>query len=250
MENKVYLITGASSDVGLAFIRDLEEKTRKASAQAIVFAHYASNEEQLNALRTELQAVELVTIGADFSKEEEIEGFIERIKENSECPDYIVHLPASKFEYTRMKQFDWQQVQRDLEIQVHSLGEIAKVFLPKMAKRKRGKVVVMLTAYTIGMPPKFMSQYVLTKYALLGLMKSMAVEYADKGVNVNGVSPNMMETKFLDNIDEKIVTMTREASILKRNVDLSEVIATIHFLLSDGASYMNGVNLNLSGGDR
>ena len=95
-----------------------------------------------------------------------------------------------------------------------------------------------------------MSRYVTVKYALLGLMKSMAMEYADKGVSVNGISPNMMETQFLEQIDERIVEMNRENSSMKRNVKVEETVAVIQFLLSEGAGYMNGVNLNLSGGDR
>ena len=244
------MVMGASSDVGIAFIKGLEEKLSKVGEQATVIAHYASSVTKLEALQEELQVLQLVLLGADFGKSEEIEIFVEKVKETCECPDYIVHLPASKFEYNRIKQFDWQKGLRELEIQVHSLAEIAKVFLPKMAKRKSGKVAVMLTAYTIGMPPKFMSQYVIAKYALMGLMKSMAIEYADKGINVNGISPNMMETKFLEKIDEKIIGITGENSAMKRNVNLCEVVQGILFLLSEGAEYMNGVNLNMTGGDR
>lgn len=250
MENKVYFITGASSEVGIAFIRSLEEKLKKNGEKATVAAHYAAHDEALLALKEELSAVTLMLQQADLSQPEEVKNLIVRVAEICECPDCILHLPAAKLSYNRIKQLDWQKVLRDMEIQVHSLGEIGKYFLPKMGKRGKGKVAVMLTACTVGMPPKFMSQYVLVKYALLGLMKSMAVEFADKGVNVNGISPNMMETKFLDNIDGKIIEMNREASTMKRNVRVEEVLPAIHLLLSEGSDYMNGVNLNLTGGDR
>lgn len=108
----------------------------------------------------------------------------------------------------------------------------------------------MLSAVTLGMPPKFMSSYVTVKYALLGLIKSMAIEYADKGITVNAISPNMMETQFLDEIDERIVEMNKEQSAMKRNTGVDETVAGIMFLLSENAGYMNGVNLNMTGGDR
>ncbi|MBD5496855.1 MAG: SDR family oxidoreductase [Lachnospiraceae bacterium] len=250
MENKVYFITGASSEVGIAFIRSLEEKLKKNGEKATVVAHYAAHDEALLALKEGLSVVTLMLQQADLSQPEEVKNLIVRVAEICECPDCILHLPAAKLSYNRIKQLDWQNVLRDMEIQVHSLGEIGKYFLPKMGKRGKGKVAVMLTACTVGMPPKFMSQYVLVKYALLGLMKSMAVEFAEKGVNVNGISPNMMETKFLDNIDGKIIEMNREASTMKRNVRVEEVLPAIHLLLSEGSDYMNGVNLNLTGGDR
>ncbi|MDE5802931.1 MAG: SDR family oxidoreductase [Lachnospiraceae bacterium] len=250
MENKVYFITGASSEVGIAFIRSLEEKLKKNGEKAMVIAHYAVHDEALLTLKEGLSAVTLMLQQADLSQPEEVKDLIVRVAEICECPDCILHLPAAKLSYNRVKQLDWQNVLRDMEIQVHSLGEIGKYFLPRMGKRGNGKVAVMLTACTVGMPPKFMSQYVLVKYALLGLMKSMAVEFADKGVNVNGISPNMMETKFLDNIDGKIIEMNREASTMKRNMRVEEVLPAIHLLLSEGSDYMNGVNLNLTGGDR
>ena len=250
MENKVYFITGASSEVGIAFIRSLEEKLKKNGEKATVIAHYATHDDALLALEKELSAVTLMLQQADLSQPGEVKNLIVRVAEICECPDCILHLPAAKLSYNRIRQLDWQNVLRDMEIQVHSLGEIGKYFLPKMGKRGKGKVAVMLTACTVGMPPKFMSQYVLVKYALLGLMKSMAVEFADKGINVNGISPNMMETKFLDNIDGKIIEMNREASTMKRNVRVEEVLPAIHLLLSEGSDYMNGVNLNLTGGDR
>lgn len=76
------------------------------------------------------------------------------------------------------------------------------------------------------------------------------MEYADKGICVNGISPNMMETPFLSEIDERIVEMNRESCTLKRNVKVEETVEAIRFLLSDSMGYMNGVNLNLTGGDR
>ncbi len=250
MENKVYFVTGASSDVGIAFLQSLNQRLEENNERAVVMAHYAAHAGQLSALKEECKALELILLQADLSKPQEAERLAAQAAECCACPDYVLHLPASKLVYNRIKQLDWQAVLREMEIQVHSLAEIGRCFLPKMGKRGKGKVVVMLTACTVGMPPRFMSQYVITKYALLGLMKSMAIEFADKGVNVNGISPNMMETKFLDAIDDKIIEMNRESCTMKRNVKVEEVVSAIHFLLSEGSDYMNGVNLNLTGGDR
>ncbi len=250
MENKVYLITGASSDVGLAFIRSLEEKSLKNKEKAVVLAHYSSHEEALRSMAAQSEALSILPMQADLSQPEGVKGLLEQAMGHCECPDYIIHLPAPRLKYTRVRQFDWEDALREIKVQALSLGEIGKAFFGKMAKRGRGKVVVMLSSCTIGMPPRFMSRYTMAKYALLGLMKSMAVEYAGKGININGISPNMMETKFLEDIDEKIVEMNRESSILKRNVKLEEVVPAIHFLLSEGSGYMNGVNLNITGGDR
>lgn len=250
MENKVYLVIGASSDIGTAYIKCLDAQLMNEQKTATVIAHYGKNQTQLAELQKQLFAVKFHMLQADLTKDEDIQKLIENIKGICVCPDFILHMPASKLKYNRIKQLDWENVERDMEIQVHSLAEIGKAFLPLMSKRGSGKVAVMLTSCTLGIPPKFMSEYVVVKYALLGLMKSMAAEYADKGIQINGISPNMIETKFLEGIDEKIIAINRENCAMKRNVSVEEVVKVIQFLLSEGSDYMNGVNLNLSGGDK
>ncbi|MCH5274580.1 MAG: SDR family oxidoreductase [Lachnospiraceae bacterium] len=250
MRNETYLIIGASSDVGIAFLRDLNERLQKEDEQALVLAHYASSEERLLALKKEVSALQLITLKADLSVEQDMEKLLTDVAAYCEAPEHILHLPAAKFRYVKLKQFSWEDVLKDMEIQVHSLARIAQFFFPKMAKRGNGKMVVMLSAVTLGMPPKFLSQYTVVKYALLGLMQSLAAEYAEKGLNINGVSPNMIETRFLSEIDERLIELNRESSTLGRNVRVEEVVAAIRFLLSEGSDYMNGVNLNLTGGDR
>jgi 3-oxoacyl-[acyl-carrier protein] reductase len=89
---------------------------------------------------------------------------------------------------------------------------------------------------------------VTVKYALLGLMKSLAVEYADKGITVNGVSPDMMETKFLSDIPEMIVEQNRENSPLGRNILVEEVTPLMKHMLSDAGASMTGQNIGITGG--
>lgn len=241
---------GASSDVGIAFLRQLEENLKHSGQQAIVIAHYGTNEERFKQLQNETVHLKLVPVQADLSDPEEVGAVITEVKKWGDCPDYIIHLPARKLKYQKLKQLSIEDLKTDMEIQVYSLAQLAKTFLPLMAKKKSGRIVAMLSAVTLGMPPKFMASYVTVKYALLGLIKSMAIEYADKGITVNAISPNMMETQFLNEIDERIVEMNKEQSVMKRNTKVDETVAGIMFLLSENAGYINGVNLNMTGGDR
>ena len=250
MENKVYLITGASSEVGRMLIQNLCTRHTDDGRHIKIYAHFSSHGEKLTEMKQNEQNVEIIPVKADLTKDEEVKGMLSVMKEAGDCPDCLVHLPAKKLVYNKLKKADWQAITEDMELQVHSLLTIGGQLLPDMAKRGSGKVVVMLSAVTLGMPPKFMSQYVVTKYALLGLMKSMAMEYAEKGICINGISPNMMETEFLSEIDERIIEMNRQSCTQKRNVKVEETVAAIEFLLSYNTSYINGVNLNLTGGDK
>lgn len=244
---KSYIITGASSDVGVAFLDDIEKRsTEKVTA----FCQYHSSDAKLKEMQERFQNVEIHTFQCDLSKPEKVGYCIDNIKEVGAAPTHILHLAADKFDYMRLKSFDWNKTVRELNIQVNTLGQLFKAFLPGMAKEKYGKVAVMLTAYTIGVPPKFMTDYLITKYALLGLVKGAASEYGGKGITINGLSPNMIETKFLSNIDKRFVEMNAAESAMRRNITVDEVVMGLKFLLSDESNYMNGVNLNMSGGDR
>jgi len=127
---------------------------------------------------------------------------------------------------------------------------VLKSFLPAMIKAKRGKIVFMLTSYVNNVPPKYQSIYVTTKYALLGLMKSLASDYADKRIQINAVSPEMIETKFLSDISEHIVEQNAASSPIGRNLNVEDVIPTLEFLLSEGSDCITGENIAITGGKR
>lgn len=244
--NRVYLITGASSEVGMKFVKKLDEA---ATENITVVAHYAKNKDGLEQLQKELSFVTLDLIQADLSLEKGAAAICDYIKEKQLEVTHVLHLAASPYSFTKIKKWDEEKVRKEMQIQFFAFASLMKEILPKMAKKGFGRVCVMLSASVLGTPPKFVSDYVAVKSALLGYMKAAAAEYGDKGVCVNGISPNMMETKFLENIDEKIVQMAAEKSALKRNIRVEETVNGIVYLLSDEASYVNGINLNLSGGD-
>ncbi len=244
--SKVYLITGASSEVGMAYIKKLDET---ASEKVTVVAHYANNKTGLETLQKELTNVELHMIQADLSLADGADKICAFVKEQGLAVTHVLHLAASAFLHVKIKKWDEEKVRKEMQIQFFSFASLMKEILPKMAKNGYGRVCVMLSSYVLGTPPKFISDYVAVKSALLGYVKAAAAEYGDKGVCINGISPNMMETKFLQNIDEKIVQMTAESSAMKRNIRVDETVSGISYLLSDEASYVNGTNLNLSGGD-
>jgi 3-oxoacyl-[acyl-carrier protein] reductase len=191
---------------------------------------------------------ELITLKANLESENELEELLAEIETNYGIPNKIVHLAASKIENIRFKDVTWGDFEKDITVSLKSIVIILSRFLPALAKEKRGSVVVMLSSYVAGVPPKALAHYTTIKYALLGLVKSLASEYGGNGIRINAVSPSMVNTKFLSNINEKLVEISAHNNPMKRNAMPSDIIPAINLLLGEDAGYINGVNLPITGG--
>ena len=240
MNKNIILIIGASSDIGIDLIKNIDE-------EALILAHYNSSDKKLSELSNKIDN-ELVMIKADLSKEDETISMIESIENKYGVPNKIIHLAAPKFENIRFKDIKLDDFQNDIEISLKSLIVILNKFLPKLAKEKQGKVVCMLSSVVLNVPPKALTQYVTVKYALLGLVKSLASEYADKNIQINAISPSMCETKFLDDINEKFIELSAYNNPLKRNAIVSDITPIIKMLISSESDYINGINKPITGG--
>ncbi len=239
MSNIVFII-GASSDIGLDLIKKIDE-------ECIILAHYHSNKEELVKLSKEIKN-QLIPLQADLSNEDDINALIEKIQTEYGTPNKIVQLAASRVENIRFKEVQWSDFQKDMNITLKSSVMFLTAFLPQLAREKRGKVVIMLSSYVLGVPPKALAHYTTIKYALLGLVKSLASEYDNKNIQINAISPSMIDTKFLDNINEKFVELNAYNHPLKRNALVEDITPTIKMLISKESDYINGVNIPITGG--
>ncbi len=235
------LVVGASSDIGCEVIRGLDD------GESIFLAHYNRGDEKIRQLQSEIRS-KIVPLQADLSEEAGVMSLISAIREHCTFPDKIVHLAAPRVSYTRFKDIVWTLFQTELDVELRSIVLILNAFLPDMAKNRTGKIVFVLSSYCFGVPPKALSHYTTAKYALLGLMKSLASEYADKFITFNAVSPSMADTAFLEHVPEKIRELTAAAHPLKRIATKRDIAPAIVFLLSDQAGYVNGINIPVTGG--
>lgn len=243
--NRLYIVTGASSDVGMEYLKKLNGRLEQNDEKVTVIAHYASSDEKLKELSGLLNNIEMVIVKADLSKEAGISELLDECRKiaKDNTPYAIIHFPAPKFEYSKLKGIEWEKIEKELNVGVRSFVELCKEYVPAMAKRKEGKIVAMLTAYVDGVPPKFTAKYVMAKYALLGFVKAIASDYEGKGITVAGISPEMMETKFLSEIDSRIIEIVKENTENKELVDVAKVACRIDEIVTSTDDRFNGENI-------
>lgn len=240
-EHKTLLVTGASSEVGQMLIRTV------AGQYDAILAHYCHNRQPLDEIRRELGG-KIVCLQADFSDLTSVERMADEIERSGFSPDHVVHLPALKVSPKKFHRTDLAEYLSGFNTSVASIVVLLRRLIPAMSKRHYGKIVMMLTSFTLNAPPKYQAPYVTVKYALLGLMRDLAREYADRGIMVNGVSPDMIETKFLSDMPELLVRQNAANNPSGRNLTVGDVIPTFAYLLSDGADMVTGQNIGVTGG--
>ena len=203
--------------------------------------------ENLKKLSEEL-GDKLILIQADLSSEDDVNNLIVEIKKVTDAPSHIIHFPAPVCNNQKFHKIKWEVYQRELDISLKSLIIILQAFLPAMAKRKYGKIIVMLSFVVNNIAPAYCSNYVVTKYAMLGLVKALATEYGSKGITVNGISPAWVMTKYIDNQPDVLKEQNAQSSPIGRNLVVDDINPTIEFLLSDGSDCINGQNISITCG--
>ena len=239
-----YLILGASSEVALSFI-----KAHEWSADDEIFAQYHSHKDALEETVRKIPARASLH-RADFMTEEGISDFVDAVRDEGFTPTHILHAPAFPVKNARLTELEWGDFAGQLMIQVRSFFEVMKAVIKPMSKTGTGgKIVVVLSAYTMNVPPAYLADYITAKYALMGLTKAIASEYAGKKILVNMVSPSMMETKFIAGIFSGVSEQSAAKNPMKRNARPEDAASLVEYLLSEGNTFITGANIPVTGGE-
>jgi len=232
MKGKRILITGASGVVGGA----IASKLLTLGSQPVLWGR---NSERLAVSGAEWVEVELMNA-------DDIDSALTRFLAGGRV-DGFVHVAAPPIHHAAMDDFsNLAELRSHLLVGPEAFARLCSKLLPVM--EKESSVVAVLTQYVIGAPPPKMSAYVASKLALLGLVRSVAVEAGMKGIRCNSVSPGLMNTPYSEGVSIRQKQIDAAMNPLRRLCTPSEVAEAVCFLLSPAASFVNGTNLPITGG--
>ncbi len=236
-KDKKILITGATGGIGNALVK------RFVSLDGNVLAT-GTKTEKLDDLKKEFSNIN--TLKFDISEHSKIEEFIENVSSQLNGLDILVNNAGINMDNLslRMKDEEWKKV---IDINLGSTFFLCKYAIKKMLKNKYGRVIniTSIVGHTGNLGQ---SNYAASKAAIIGMSKSLAIEYAKKNITINCVSPGFIQSKMTDNIAESIKAQLMSKIPMSKLGTGEDVSNTVAFLSSDAASYITGETIHVNGG--
>ncbi len=236
-KDKKILITGATGGIGNSLVKKFTD------LQGIVLAT-GTKTEKLDEIKKKYPKIKVKKF--DISNHSRIEEFIDDVALELGGLDILVNNAGINLDNLslRIKDEDWKKV---VDINLNSTFLLSKYSIKKMLKNKFGKIVniTSIVGHTGNLGQ---SNYAASKAGIIGMSKSLAIEYAKKNITINCVSPGFIETAMTLNIAEKMklfLTSRIPMGKLGTGEDVSNCVA---FLSSDLASYITGETIHVNGG--
>ena len=236
-KNKNILITGASGGIG-------NELVKKFVSLGGNVLGTGTKTEKLDLLKKKYPNIKVKKF--DVIDHGKIEDFIENVTLELGGLDILINNAGTNMDNLslRMKEEEWKKV---IDINLTSTFLLTKFAIKKMLKNKFGRIVniTSIVGHTGNLGQ---ANYSASKSGIIGMSKSLAIEYAKKNITVNCVSPGFIQSEMTMNIAEKIklyLTSRIPMGRLGTGEDVSNCVA---FLSSAEASYITGETIHVNGG--
>jgi len=236
-KNKNILITGASGGIG----KELVKKFVSLGGNVL---GSGTKTEKLDQIKKQYPTIKVKKF--DMAEHSRIEEFIDNVSLELGGLDILINNAGTNMDNLslRMKDEEWKKV---IDINLTSTFLLSKHAIKKMLKNKFGRIVNITSV--VGHTGNLgQSNYSASKAGIIGMSKSLAIEYAKKNITINCVSPGFIISDMTMNIAEKVklyLTSRIPMGKLGTGEDVSNCVA---FLSSDQASYVTGETIHVNGG--
>jgi 3-oxoacyl-[acyl-carrier protein] reductase len=241
LTNKVALVTGASRGLGKAIALAL-------AAEGAAIAAVARSEEALKETLEAIRALGGVAepYALDVSDDVAVEATMEKIIARFQHVDVLVNNAGVTRDglLMRMKTEDWDAV---IDTNLKGAFHLTKPVGRLMVKQRAGRIINISSVIGL-MGNAGQANYAASKAGLIGFSKSVAREFASRGITCNVVCPGFIETDMTRSLSEELRKKLLERIPLQRLGQPEDVAGVVAFLCSPAASYITGQILTVDGG--
>ncbi len=238
LKNINILVTGATGVIGNSIVKKLYENNAKIIATG-------TNQDKLNKLKEKY--TNIIIKKFDILNHDSIEVFIDEInKIFKDKIDILINNAGITLDNLaiRMKKDEWDKV---IDLNLTSTFLLSKYTIKKMLKNKNGKIinVTSVVGHTgnIGQ-----SNYSTSKAGIIGLSKSLALEYGKKNIKINCISPGFIESDMTEKINDSHKQVLKSRIALSRFGLPDDVSNVAVFLSSELSDYITGETIHVNGG--
>ncbi|MBE9234082.1 3-oxoacyl-[acyl-carrier-protein] reductase [Cuspidothrix issatschenkoi LEGE 03284] len=240
LKDQVAIVTGASRGIGRAIAVQL------ASQGAKVVVNYASSSTAADEVVAEITAHggEAIALQADVSQSAQVDTLINTTLEKFQRVDILVNNAGITRDtlLLRMKLEEWQAV---IDLNLTGVFLCTKAISKIMLKQRSGRIInIASVAGQMGNPGQ--ANYSAAKAGVIGFTKTVAKEFASRGITVNAVAPGFITTDMTSDIKAEGIL---QYIPLGRFGQPEEIAGMVRFLASDpAAAYITGQVFNVDGG--
>jgi enoyl-[acyl-carrier protein] reductase III len=245
LSGKVALVTGASRGIGRGIALALAE------AGADVIVHHARKTGMAQEVVSAIQSMgrRAMAVKANFAEKEKIDAMLDEIEDVfGGCDIFVANAATGGFRpmlETSDKHWDWT-----MDVNARSILHCVQRLAPYMTRQGWGRVITITSLGSIRVVPNY-SAVGLSKAVVESLTRYLAVELAPKGIIVNTISPGLVDTDALANIDvdlQSTLDYVRRRNPTRRLVTPQDIGKVASFLCTDAAEMMVGQTLYVDGG--
>jgi len=241
MKGRVTVITGASRGIG----RDIALLLAEEGSDLLLVARGTEALEETRRACAE-KGVRAEALPLDLADPPAVEARIGEAIRGLPRVDNLVNNAGATRDglLLRMKREDWDAV---LAVNLTSAFLMTRAVVPAMVRARYGRIVnISSVVGRMGNPGQ--ANYCASKAGLFGFTFSLARELAGRGITVNAVAPGFIDTGMTAALPESARESLLSRIPLRRMGTAREVAQGVRFLLSEGAGYITGTVLNISGG--
>lgn len=241
LNGKVALVTGAGQGIG----KVIAIKLAKNGASVVL---NDLNRETLNAVAKEIESNggKALPLEANVVNMEDVQDMVDKIVQELDGIHILVNNAGITRDalLLRMSVDDWDSV---LNVNLKGVFNCTKSAIKYMSKQKEGNIISIASIVGV-MGNAGQANYAASKAGVIGFTKTVAKEYAKRGIKANAIAPGFIATAMTDELSDEVKEEMMKQIPMGKLGTPEDVADAVLFLASDASSYITGQVININGG--